>query len=73
MSKIKGHWFCDHCDDVVYMAYERVTQTDLPCPSCGRSACNFVPSRITRATLGHAWFDAMRKSVDAATTPDMIL
>jgi hypothetical protein len=27
---------------------------------------------VILATLGHAWFEAMRKAVDDATTPDMI-
>jgi hypothetical protein len=69
----KGHWFCDHCDDVVFLTYEKTNQKDVPCPSCGHLAANFIPSQITREILGHAWFDAMRRAVDEATTPDMIL
>ena len=69
MARIKGHWFCDHCDDVIFMAYERIDQRDVPCPACGRLACNFIPEKINRATLGAYWFDAMRRAADA--TPEL--
>lgn len=67
----QGHWFCDNCDDVVFMAYEKTSVANLPCPACGHLATNFVPSRITREMLGKKWFDAMRGQIDAATTPEL--
>jgi hypothetical protein len=70
--KISGHWFCDHCDDVVFMSYEAVTQNNVPCPVCGHLACNFVPNKISRRVLSASdWFAAMRKAVDEATTPEL--
>jgi len=69
MNRPKGHWFCDHCDDVVFMYYEKVTQTNIACPCCGHLACNFVPEKISRNMLPADWFKAMRKAVDEATTP----
>jgi hypothetical protein len=69
--KLSGHWFCDHCDDVVFMSYERVTMRNVPCPVCGRLACNFIPRRISRKELGECWFASMRRVVDEATTPEL--
>lgn len=69
--KIKGHWFCDHCDDVVFMSYEAITRTNVPCPVCGHFACNFVPAQITRKVLPAEWFNAMRRAVDEATNPEL--
>ena len=68
---IKGHWFCDHCDDVVFMAYEAVTQKDVACPRCGQLTCNFVPRGISRKILPAEWFNAMREAIDAATNPEL--
>lgn len=67
----KGHWFCDHCDDIVFMSYERITSKNVPCPVCGHCACNFIPHKISRAVLAAHWFEAMREAVDAATTPEI--
>ena len=69
--KIKGHWFCDHCDDVVFMSYEGITQVNVPCPVCGHLACNFVLMKINRKTLGEYWFDAMRRRVAEAVNPEL--
>jgi hypothetical protein len=71
MPRSKGHWFCDHCDDVVFMSYEAVTQTNVPCPRCSYPACNFIPEKITRAMLPAVWFAAMRRAVDEATNPEL--
>jgi len=71
MARTKGHWFCDHCDDIVYMTYEAITQTNVACPVCGRLACNFVPAPITRKMLPSEWFEAMRRAVDEATHPEL--
>jgi hypothetical protein len=64
MKRQHGHWFCDHCDDVVFLSYEKITSTNVPCPVCGYLACNFVPARITRNTLGEFWFAKMREAVE---------
>jgi hypothetical protein len=68
---LKGHWFCDNCDDIVFMSYEKQTQTDVACPDCGHLAANFVPATVTRKMLPAEWFEAMRKLVDSATTPEL--
>lgn len=68
---MRGHWFCDNCDDVVFMSYERRTQVNVPCPVCGYLACNFVPAKLSRKTIPEDWFKAMHRAVDAATTPDL--
>ena len=69
--KIKGHWFCDNCDDVIFMAYEAITQKNVPCPVCGHLACNFVPMKINRKTLGEYWFAAMHRAVVEACHPEL--
>ena len=69
--RVKGHWFCDHCDDVVFMTYERVTATNVPCPVCGHLACNFVPASLGRRQIAAAWFSEMRRQVDEATNPEL--
>jgi hypothetical protein len=69
--KTKGHWFCEHCDDVVFMSYEKVWSKNVPCLVCGYLSCNFVPDKITRKVLSSEWFAAMRRAVDEATTPEM--
>lgn len=69
--KLCGHWFCDNCDDVVFMSYEAVTSKNVPCPVCGHLTCNFVPSRLTRKMLPSEWFAEMRRLVDEATTPEI--
>lgn len=69
--KISGHWFCDNCDDVVFMSFEHPTRKNVPCPVCGHLACNFVPARLSRRVLPSEWFEAMHRAVDAATTPDL--
>ncbi len=66
-----GHWFCDNCDDVVFMSYERTNSRNVPCPVCGHLACNFIPSKLTRELLAADWFAAMRRAVDEATTPEL--
>lgn len=67
----KGHWFCDHCDDVVFMSYEAITQANVACPRCGHLACNFIPAPITRKMLPAEWFAAMRRAVDEAACPEL--
>jgi hypothetical protein len=67
----QGHWFCDHCDDIVFMSYERTDQTNVPCPRCGRLACNFIPRKLDRKTLPKDWFNAMRELVAANATPEL--
>ena len=62
--KTLGHWFCDHCDDVVFMAYEDTTSRNVPCSSCGHLACNFVPAPLSRSRLPADWFDEMRRVVE---------
>jgi hypothetical protein len=71
MARIKGHWFCDHCDDIVYMSYEAVTQKNVACPVCGHLACNFIPEKLSQKVLPAEWFAAMRRAVDAATNPEL--
>jgi hypothetical protein len=68
---MKGHWFCNHCDDVVFMSYERTTAKNVPCPVCGHLACEFVPQTISRKMLPAEWFGAMRRAVDEATGPEL--
>jgi hypothetical protein len=67
----KGHWFCDYCDDVVFMSYENRKSVNVPCPVCGRLACNFIPEKISSKILPSHWFAAMRRAVDQATTPEL--
>ena len=71
MARIKGHWFCDHCDDIVFMSYEGITQKNVPCPRCGYLACNFIPETLSRKILPAEWFAAMRRAVDEATAPEL--
>lgn len=67
----KGHWFCDNCDDVVFMYYERTTLANVSCPVCGHLAANFIPAKITRKDLAEDWFGRMRRAVDDATNPEL--
>jgi hypothetical protein len=69
--KSNGHWFCDHCDDVVFMSYERTSSHDVPCPVCGHLSCNFIPARLSRKILPAEWFDEMRRIVSEAATPEL--
>ena len=73
MSRIeqKGHWFCDHCDDVVFMSYENRDSKNVPCPSCGHLACNFIPAKLTRKMLPAEWFAEMRRVVAESETPEI--
>lgn len=72
MKSLSGHWFCNHCDDVVFMTYENSTNDkNIPCPACGHLACEFVPNKLTRKQLGEKWFTAMRAAIDENSTPDM--
>lgn len=71
LPQTKGHWFCDHCDDVVFMTYERITLPNVACPVCGHLACNFIPAQLTRKMLPAEWFAAMRKVVDEATALEL--
>ncbi len=66
-----GHWFCDHCDDVIFMTYERTSAKNVPCPVCGYLSANFVPARLSRKILPSEWFDAMRRAVDEAVNPEL--
>jgi hypothetical protein len=68
---LNGHWFCDRCDDVVYMSYERTDQKNVSCPVCGHLACNFVPRKLGRKLLPAEWFNAMREAAAAAATPEI--
>jgi len=69
--KSNGHWFCDHCDDVVYMTYQRTSADNVPCPVCGWLACNFVPAKLSRRMLPAEWFAEMRRVVAEAATPEL--
>jgi len=68
---LKGHWFCDHCDDVVFMHYEKPTSKNVPCPCCSFPACNFIPHKLSRSQIAAHWFDEMRKAVDHAVNPEL--
>jgi hypothetical protein len=70
-AKIKGHWFCDNCDDVIFMSYQKTSETNVPCPDCGHLSCNFVPAKLTRKQLGELWFAAAKELVAAAETPEL--
>jgi hypothetical protein len=72
LPEIKGHWFCDNCDDVVFMTYERRTQGNVCCPVCGHLSCNFIPATLSRKILPAEWFAAMRRVVDEATARPLI-
>ena len=67
----QGHWFCDHCDDVVFMTYERTSRKDVPCPVCGYLACNFVPAKLSRKMLPADWFAEMHRRVAELETPEI--
>jgi hypothetical protein len=67
----KGHWFCDHCDDIIFMSYQKTDEKNVPCPNCGHLACHFVPAKLSREVLPQSWFDKMRDQVDRATTPEL--
>lgn len=71
MKKASGHWFCEHCDDVVFMSYQRTEAKNVPCPSCGHLACNFVPARLSRKILPAEWFDEMRRVVAEAASSEL--
>jgi hypothetical protein len=73
MKKTKGHWFCDHCDDIIFMSYQKPDMTNVFCPVCGRLSCHFVPTQLTRKMLGEKFFKALRDSIDAQTTPDLAI
>jgi len=66
-----GHWYCEHCEDVVYMSYEKVYTSNVLCPRCGNFSCNFFPAKLSRKRLPADWFDEMRRLVAAAATPEM--
>lgn len=68
---LNGHWFCDNCDDVVFLSYENPTRKDVCCPNCGHLACNFIPHKLSRKILPAEWFEAMRRAVDEATNPEL--
>ncbi len=68
---MKGHWFCDRCDDVVFMTYEHRTAGMVCCPVCGHIAAHFVPHTLSRSMIAKQWFEQMRAAVDAATTPEL--
>ena len=67
----EGHWFCDHCDDIQFMTYERTDQTNVTCPKCGWLACNFVPRKLSRKILPKEWFEAMKELVAEKATPEL--
>ena len=71
MKRPPGHWFCNNCDDVVFMSYQRTDARAVCCPDCGRIACEWVPDKITRKQLGEVWFGKMRETVAAAETPEL--
>jgi hypothetical protein len=71
MPRPPGHWFCDNCDDVVYMSYEAITQANVSCPVCGHLACNFVPQKLSAKILPAQWFEAMRQKVNESTNPEL--
>ena len=71
LMKSNGHWFCDHCDDVVFMTYQNTSAHNVPCPACGHLACNFVPARLSRKILPAEWFEEMRRIVSEAATPEL--
>ena len=69
--KSNGHWFCDHCDDVVFMTYEKTSARNAPCPVCGYLACNFVPAKLSRKVLPVDWFLEMHRVATEAATPEL--
>lgn len=69
--RTRGHWFCNHCDDVVFMTYQRIEEKEVPCPVCGVRACEFVPDKINRKTLGEQWFTAMKEALSETNTPEL--
>lgn len=72
-NKKHGHWFCDNCDDVVFMSFENTESKNVPCPVCGHLACNFIPDKLSKRNIHAHWFDKMREAVDKATTPKLPL
>lgn len=70
-ARIKGHWFCNRCDDIVFMSYEKITVVNACCPTCGHLACNFIPHALSRKIIPAEWFDAMRRAVADATNPEL--
>lgn len=71
--KQPGHWFCDHCDDIVFMSYEDTNKSNVACPSCGFATANFVPNKLSRAVLPAEWFQRMREAVEAVNNrPNLI-
>ena len=67
-----GHWFCDHCDDIKFMTFERTSSKNVPCPDCGYLACNFIPAKLSRKILPAEWFEKMREVVAANATPELV-
>jgi hypothetical protein len=66
-----GHWFCDDCDDVIFMSYEKRHLSNVVCPHCGNFSCNFIPAKISRNRLPVEWFAEMRRIVSEAGTPEL--
>lgn len=73
MTRPRGHWFCDHCENVISMT-DDVAQTNVRCRECGHAACNFISyaTKTIVPTLSPAeWFAAMRRVVAEATNPEL--
>jgi hypothetical protein len=71
MKKLNGHWFCDHCDDIVFCSHERPCEGMIACPACGHIAAHFVPHKINRKVLGENWFENMRLVAAQQDTPEL--
>lgn len=67
---MNGHWFCHHCNDIVFMKYEAPSGIVVHCPACGRCTAEFIPAKLTRAMINPAWFDAMRQVASGEVTAE---
>jgi hypothetical protein len=66
-----GHWYCENCEDVVYMGYEKVHTSNVLCPRCGQFACNFIPKKLSLHKIAPSLFDEMRRVVAEAQTAEL--
>jgi hypothetical protein len=60
-----GHWFCHHCDDVVFIHLRGFEGVTTLCPMCRRPTASWIIHRpAVSATLAQDWFSRMRLAVN---------
>jgi len=69
--KISGHWFCEHCDDVVTLpAPIGANPSPEKCPVCNHRTAVWIPHvenhRPVNDETARGWFQQMREIVNTA-------